>query len=360
MRKPAVVLGPTGVQMVDQMLARVGIKALQIFVRKGPQARMAGQVRLGFAGDVRRAVVQDQVQAWGPGIVAGEPPQRPQEMRMVIGFQTTSPHRAIIDVHSRQERDRPISLVLELPPRELPATQRLGRTTPHQHLHRGLFIQTEDHFVALIEPLNPFIPPQHLGRLGDEPLVHGRRLPIAPAMGLQTGLGQDPRHRGVMHGPHNRLFHHHLLQTAAVPAGQVPALGGRVSAGDALEVHARPRGKKRTGARSVQHHRRRQLPTAGTVATEARGLGDSTPASGQSRGCARPDPVPRGPGHGSPPAGSGGHQRAWPVTRVDRPRVSDTAMVCVPSSDSLLVLPGKDEPDEVGMSICFKIFATVH
>ena len=98
MRKPAVVLGPTGVQMVDQMLARLGIEALQIFVRKGaqqqlgliqpagvrrriegPQARLAGHVGLGVVGHVRRAVVQDQVQASGPGIVAGEPPQRPRK-----------------------------------------------------------------------------------------------------------------------------------------------------------------------------------------------------------------------------------------------------------------------------------------
>src|SRR5262249_54815284 len=147
---------------------------------------------------------------------------------------------------------------------------------------------------------------------------------------------------------------------AAVPSGQMQAIGGGVRAGDALDVHALPRGKKRADARSVQHHRRHPRPTAGTVATNARGLHDSTPASGQSRGYARPDPGPRGPGHDSLPAGAGGRQRVGPGTLVDPPRVSDTAMVCVPSSDSLLIPRGKDEPGEVGMSSCFKTFATVH
>src|SRR6266545_4878589 len=40
MGKPAVILGPTALQMVDQMLARLGIKAPQVFVRKGAQQQL--------------------------------------------------------------------------------------------------------------------------------------------------------------------------------------------------------------------------------------------------------------------------------------------------------------------------------
>src|SRR6266568_1500926 len=72
MRKPTIVFGPTGLQMVNQIRARVRIKARHIFIRKGPQqqlrliqpagvrrrierpqAWMTGQVDLGCVGDVR-------------------------------------------------------------------------------------------------------------------------------------------------------------------------------------------------------------------------------------------------------------------------------------------------------------------
>jgi hypothetical protein len=72
MRKPAIVLRPTGLEMVDQMLARSGLNTPEIFVRKGtqqqcrliepagvrrriehPQAGMARQVGCGGPGDVR-------------------------------------------------------------------------------------------------------------------------------------------------------------------------------------------------------------------------------------------------------------------------------------------------------------------
>jgi hypothetical protein len=110
MCEPAIVLRPAGVQMVDEMLARLGIKTPQVFVRKGPQqqlgliqptgvrwgiedpqTRMASPVCLRFVGTVRRAVIQDQVQAAGPGIATGELAKRPQEMLMVIGLQATPP-----------------------------------------------------------------------------------------------------------------------------------------------------------------------------------------------------------------------------------------------------------------------------
>jgi hypothetical protein len=78
--------------MVDQMLARLGVNTLEVSVRKGaqqqfrliepagvrrrierPQAGMAGQVSFGFLGDMRRALVQDQVQPPGTGIASDQP-----------------------------------------------------------------------------------------------------------------------------------------------------------------------------------------------------------------------------------------------------------------------------------------------
>jgi len=172
---------------------------------------MAGPIGLRFVNHVRRAIGQDQVQASGPGIAADDLAECPQAMRMVIGLQTIPPHRPIIHVQRHQERDGPLPLVLELPSGDLPATHRLGGTTPHLHLHRGFFIQAAHHLIARAEPFNPFIPPQHLGGLGDEALVNGRRFPIAAAVGLQASLYQDPRHCGAMHKPHTHLFHRHPL-----------------------------------------------------------------------------------------------------------------------------------------------------
>jgi hypothetical protein len=80
MREPAIVLGATGLQILDQMSARVGIEVHQVFIRKGaqqqfrliqsagvrrrierPQARMASQVGFGGVSDMWRAVIQDQM-----------------------------------------------------------------------------------------------------------------------------------------------------------------------------------------------------------------------------------------------------------------------------------------------------------
>jgi hypothetical protein len=40
MGTPAIVLRPAGVQMLDAMLTRLGIKTSQVFVRKGPQPQL--------------------------------------------------------------------------------------------------------------------------------------------------------------------------------------------------------------------------------------------------------------------------------------------------------------------------------
>jgi hypothetical protein len=46
----------------------------------------------------------------------------------------------------------PVRRVFELAARYLSPLHGLGGHTPHQHLHRGLFVQTQYHFPPVVEP----------------------------------------------------------------------------------------------------------------------------------------------------------------------------------------------------------------
>jgi hypothetical protein len=69
-------------------------------------------------------------------------------------------------------------------------------------------------------------------------------------MRLQTGVRQDEHNGRIVNRADDRLFHHHLLETVALPLRQVQAISRRVGAGDALDVDALQWGK--TGNRPLR------------------------------------------------------------------------------------------------------------
>src|SRR5713101_2741953 len=99
MRKASVVLGPTGIEMVNQLLPRLAIKTIQVLIRKGPQqqlrlieppsmgrgihrpqARMSGEVGCGVVVNMRPAIVHNQMKAPRAPVAAVHLPYAPQEV----------------------------------------------------------------------------------------------------------------------------------------------------------------------------------------------------------------------------------------------------------------------------------------
>jgi hypothetical protein len=117
--------------------------------------------------------------------------------------------------------DNALALILELAPFHASRAQRVGRSHTAQGLEVGLFIHTDHQFAPAVEPLHVLRTPQHFGRQPHELLIQSGGLPIATAVRLQTGLGQDVRHGRVVDRSDDGLLHHDLLQAAAIPPGQV-------------------------------------------------------------------------------------------------------------------------------------------
>lgn len=259
-----VVLWPTRIEMINQMLPGLGIKPVKVLIRKSaqqqlrlieptgvrrgverPEARMRGEVGLGVMINMRRPVVDDEMDAPRSGIAAFDLPDSPQEVLMVVGLQTTSPHLAIVDIERNEERHRPVPLILKLAALDLSPLHGLLGDTPSQRLEIRFLIQAEHQFAPLIQPLHPFITPQDLGRQAGKLVIKLGRLPIAAAMRLQAGRRQDPGHGRIGDRIHHRLLNHHLLEAPAVPTGQGPSIRCRLSAGHALDLDPLQRGKKR-------------------------------------------------------------------------------------------------------------------
>jgi hypothetical protein len=279
---------------------------------------------------------------------------------MDIGFQTTSPHGAIIDVQRRQARDCPMPFVYKRTAHELSWAHRLGGHAPGQRLHMGFFIQTQHHCASLIEPGHPRIPPQDASSLGDASGIDGRGLPRTTAMRRQAGGGQAPSDGRLVPRVRPGLLHDYWLQTPAIPARHLQSIGARVRACDTLDQHALQRGKTGAAAHGARHQRWRRLPTLGSVAISPRAPCGSTPARAPSRRCAPPGPMPQGPERDLPRVEPGVYRQAYHVNIVDRRRVCDTAMVFVPSSDALRPARAAVWADQEFVSMCTKTFATVH
>ena len=121
------ILRPTGVQRLDEVRPRAGVKAVKVCLRTGaPQpcrlmeparvrrrgerskARMARNIGSRVRGERGRAVVQEHVPPPGAGVAAGQPGAGVQDVRRVIGLQTTAPPRALIDVEGDKACDGPL------------------------------------------------------------------------------------------------------------------------------------------------------------------------------------------------------------------------------------------------------------
>src|SRR5262245_22828084 len=186
----------------------------------------------------------------------------------------------------------PTPLILKLPPLNPPRRWPLGGNQTAQGLNVGFFIQTDHQFAPVVEPLHVLITPQHFGRQPHELLIQPGRLPITTAVRLQTGLGQDVRHRRVVDRSDDGLLHHDLLQAAAIPPGQMQPVGAGGRAGDVLDRDPLQGGKKPLAVHCGVRQRSLPRPAAGTAATAARGSCASCPSSARSPRSARPDPTP--------------------------------------------------------------------
>src|SRR5712691_5893655 len=338
MGKTAIVLGPTGIEMVNQLLPRLAIKTIEVLIGKspqqqfrlieptgmrrgihGPQARMGNEVGFRMVVNMRPTVVHNQMKTPRASVVAVHLSHAPQKMVMVVFVQTPPPHRAVADVEGHQKRDRPMPLILKLTPLNLARLHKLTGHCSRQGLDVGFLVQTDHLFPTLVEPSHALIAPQHLGRQGCKLFINGGGLPIAAAMRLETRLRQDLRHGRVVDRVYDPLLHNDLLQTAAVPMGQMQPVGGRLGTGDPLDLHPLQRGKKPPGARCAPHPRSRRPCGAGSAATHARRPCGSLPASALSLRY-----VPRGLrpteyGFASPRAEAGGHPLQSRSNSVDRP-----------------------------------------
>ena len=240
MSKASVVLGPTRIEMVNQLLARLAIEAIQILIGKGPQqqfgliqptgmgwgiddpqARMGGEVSSGMVINMGAAVVHNQMEAAGMAIVPRHLADTPQEVLMIVFVDTPATHRAIVNIEGHYQRDRAMPLILKLAPFDVARVHPLARGRTRQGLDIGFLIQTEHDFSMLMQPRHALITPQHLRGQGQKRLINHGRLPVAAAMGVQAGLGENLRYRCVMNRVHDSLLDHTLLQTTAVPVCEV-------------------------------------------------------------------------------------------------------------------------------------------
>src|SRR5262249_20673998 len=201
MSEARVIFSPTRIEMLNQVLARVSVKAVQVLVGESPQQqlrlieprgmrggvegtqpRAASEVALGVRGNMRAPVVQDDMDAAGSGVAPFDLPHSPQEMLMVVFLQTPPQHRAIIDIQGHQQMDNPLPLILELASLNLPRDHAASGGQPTQGLDVGLFIHTDHQFPAPVEPVHVLVTPQDLGCQTYELLVQPRGLPVAAAM----------------------------------------------------------------------------------------------------------------------------------------------------------------------------------
>src|SRR6266568_2807454 len=185
--------------------------------------------------------------------------------------------------------DDPTPLILELAPLNPPGGQPLRGGQPTQGLDVRLFIHTDHHFPPAVEPVHVLVTPQHLGRQAHELLIETGRLPVATAVRLQTGLRQEVSYGGVVDRGDDGLLHHHLLQAAAIPPGQVHPVGAGGRAGEVLDRDPLQRGKKPVAVHCGARQRSLPLPAAGSAATTATSSSVLRPSSARSQQSVLPD-----------------------------------------------------------------------
>jgi hypothetical protein len=178
MGEAAVVLGPTRIEMVNQVLSRLAIKTIQVLIGKGSQqqfrlieptgtgrgihgsqARMGGEVSFPVVVNMGAAVVHNQMQASRAAVLARHLAHAPQEVIVVVFVHTPAVHRAVVDVEGHHQRYRAMPLILKLTPFYLAQLQHLARDRPRQGLDIGFLVQTEHDFPALMKPPHPLIAP---------------------------------------------------------------------------------------------------------------------------------------------------------------------------------------------------------
>src|SRR5216684_1935086 len=122
MRIIAIVLGPTGLEMVNQMLSRLRIKTVQILIRERTQqqfrlieptgtrrriersdTRMRREVGFGVMINMRGSVVHNQMNTPCFRIPSFHLPYGPEKVFMVIRLQATAPHPTIVNMERHQE-----------------------------------------------------------------------------------------------------------------------------------------------------------------------------------------------------------------------------------------------------------------
>lgn len=221
MRKAVIVFWPAGLEMVNQWLPRLAIKPVEILVGKGAQARMSSEAAFGAMVHMGGALVQNQLNASRVPIAASHLPHAPQKVLMVVLVQTPTLHRAIVDVDGHLKGDRPLPFIFTLASLYFARLHGLSGPSSRQGLDVRFFVHTDHHFPALVKPVTALITPQDLGSPDGKLLINHGGLPITAAMRLQTSLRQDPGHRRIMNDGDHCLLHDKLLQTTAVPVGQV-------------------------------------------------------------------------------------------------------------------------------------------
>src|SRR5437763_5534569 len=142
--------------------------------------RLARKPGAGLVRDMRRAVVENEVNASRPAIAPR--PERAvhggNEMRTVVRIEAAAPDRTVIHIEQHEKIDGAVADVLKLMARLVPRLHRLRGTPALQRLEIGLLIEAEHHFASLLEPLDALVAPEHARRRLAEPLIDDGSLPV--------------------------------------------------------------------------------------------------------------------------------------------------------------------------------------
>lgn len=378
MFKPLIVLWPTDLDMLNQVLARCRLKMLQVFICECSQqqlgliepTRMRGRVQRSKSL-VRRQIlarvmiymrwpiIHYQMYLLGSCPTSRDLTQCPQIMLVVVCLKAASPHHSIQDIKRYQQYYCAMSLVLEFASRNLPRSHCFGRLDARQSLNVRLLVNTDNQFPAPVQPQNSLITPQDSCRSLGEFFVYCGRLPVPTAMGLQTGRLKYACNSRIMNPFNDGLFNYNLLESAAIPSSQMASISTWVSAGDSLDLDPLDRGKKLGAARYVLRQRSHQRRDQGNASIDRIEMCGLMQANAQSQRCAHHDPKPAGHALCWQYAGSVGPEKQFRSGIGDHwhrayiRSVFALSPCSVPPCGEAYFGEGKN-------SICSKTYATVH
>lgn len=248
MSPQSVVLSGTRFQMLNHRLTTVPTATLNVaaaerteqqfrLVQPGATRRSqtnanprlaASEHRQSVTSDVAGSVVHHQVDALRPRVTVQHLLERRAKVLAVVAFQALGPHPTIMDGHRGQKVHRPVTHVVKRLLLDLAGNHASRWPVPFQDLQIGHLIETDDEYATFQEPVDTLVAPQQTARSLDRRRIPQRRLPIAPAMGLQRSCGQDAGHRRIVNRVENLLSGNFPLQGPCRPMGQAQPVLSRL------------------------------------------------------------------------------------------------------------------------------------